>query len=344
VFTFFFETHQVWEMSVLTIALGFIAGIVQVSLVFALKRLNIPALTISFNIVLMMILLSVNGNIMVATPRRAPRTNGTERIDGTPTFLLVLEGTTKGVGQFIFADTIAGGVLIYVAVFMCKRVDSFGALAGSFVATVTAAYIHRVAPDIMPAVRDGLWSYNGMGCGAAFASGLFTERTVYNFIFGLTGSAVSVLAMGAIASVVDPLPVLTFPFVLTTIIMLMARHHGELARQSASSESSDTEASLCRDGPIQLAEHEHAVDQTPLTRLSSLKDLHYAESGSEESDSSPESALPKRHGSERIAAYGSGHYGSGIARIKNSWLQRQNSLSTTLPPVEVAAVVSASEE
>lgn len=232
VFTFFYEAGDVWQMTLTTLALGFFAGIFQVALVFMLKRLKVPALTVSFNLVTIMFLGSTSSKINAVATLRSGGPASTP-IEGPPLFTVVLEGTLKGVGQFMFADTMVGGLLIFLAIMMCKRVDSAGALLGSFVATATAAYIHRVSPGIMRSVQDGLWSYNGMGCGAAFASGLFTHPTPYNFVFGMTSAALSVLVMGAWVAWLGSLPVLTFPFVTTVIVTLMARHHGEEVRAGA---------------------------------------------------------------------------------------------------------------
>ena len=74
-------------MTITTMVLAALAGIFQVALVFLVKRVKLPALTISFNLVTIFFLASVNANKTVAAtlrdggPAPAP-------IEGEPNFVL----------------------------------------------------------------------------------------------------------------------------------------------------------------------------------------------------------------------------------------------------------------
>jgi urea transporter len=94
---------------------------------------------------------------------------------------------------------------------------AIGAVVGLVVATATATLL-RVDQG---AFRSGLYGYNGILVGAALPTFLGVDALLWVYI--VVGAAVSTVVMQGIANVmtVFKAPALTFPFVLTTWLLLL---------------------------------------------------------------------------------------------------------------------------
>eukprot|EP00759_Apiculatamorpha_spiralis_P051062 PhF_6_TR5105/c0_g1_i1/m.7199 len=94
------------------------------------------------------------------------------------------------------------------------------------VATLTAVFLMQVPPSSMTAVHMGYYSANAVLCSAIFSCGGFVPFSLYNVMFGLVASSASVFFLVGWSARMQPLPVLTVPFITATYIFILARKHG----------------------------------------------------------------------------------------------------------------------
>ena len=131
----------------------------------------------------------------------------------------------RGVGQVMFQDNPLTGAIFLAAIawgsFAAGVPQTFFAgLLGVVVASFTGRCL-RVAPDVLNA---GLCGYNGVLVGIALATFLSPGPLLWAYV--MLGAAVSVIVTLAIGNAVrsSGLTALTFPFVLTTWILLLASY------------------------------------------------------------------------------------------------------------------------
>jgi len=137
-----------------------------------------------------------------------------------------VDASIRGVGQFMFVDTTVGGALVIIGIAIASRIGaSFAAWTGSSVACITAYYLLQV-PELAN-VRNGLYGYNSSGCVASLSGSVFFYSNFSNYLCGsLVGGSLAVLILTAFQSILGTLwglPVLTFPFITTTWIIMMTR-------------------------------------------------------------------------------------------------------------------------
>lgn len=131
----------------------------------------------------------------------------------------------RGIGQVMFQDNPLSGALFLLAIVWGSFAAgvpevAFGGVAAVVVATLTAQWL-RVDPT---SLRAGLYGYNAVLVGLALATFLAPGPLLWAYL--LLGAAVSVVITLAIANTVKPFGVaaLTFPFVLTTWLLLLATY------------------------------------------------------------------------------------------------------------------------
>lgn len=150
---------------------------------------------------------------------------GWEKLCSLSRGLRFLDMNLRGVGQVLFQDNPLSGAIFIAAIAW----GSFAAgtpqilLAGVIavvVATSTAQWL-RVEDG---ALRSGLYGYNGVLVGIALATFLAPTRLLWLYV--VLGAAVSTVATLGIANAMKlwSVPALTFPFVLTTWILLLASY------------------------------------------------------------------------------------------------------------------------
>jgi len=128
----------------------------------------------------------------------------------------------RGAGQVMFQDNPLTGAL-FVAGITWGAIDAgmwevaLGAVIGLVVATVTALLLDVDATSL----RQGLYGFNGILVGAGVPT--FLKIDGYMWVYLVIGAAVSTVVMLAIANVFDAwgVPALTFPFVLTTWLLVL---------------------------------------------------------------------------------------------------------------------------
>lgn len=131
----------------------------------------------------------------------------------------------RGAGQVMFQNNPLSGLLFIAAIaWGALAADAgsvlIGGLLGLVAATLAARWL-RVPDDGLAA---GLYGYNGLLVGLALPT--FLVPTPLLWLYVLLGAAVSVVAMRATGNVTQGWRVsaLTFPFVLTTWLMLLAAY------------------------------------------------------------------------------------------------------------------------
>lgn len=131
--------------------------------------------------------------------------------------------TLRGAGQVMFQDNPLTGLLFIIGIAWGAAAAgmpavAIGSVVGLIVATATAALL-RVDQG---AFRSGLYGFNGILVGAALPTFMAVDALLWVYI--VVGSAVSTVVMQAIANVMTTFkaPALTFPFVLTTWLLVLA--------------------------------------------------------------------------------------------------------------------------
>ncbi len=131
----------------------------------------------------------------------------------------------RGFGQVMFQDNPLTGVLFLAAI-------GWGSITAGVPHVLPAGVLGVVASTLTaiwleadkPALRAGLYGYNGVLVGLALAT--FLAQGAALWIYVALGSAVSTVAMLGAASALKPFgtPALTAPFVGVTWIMLLATY------------------------------------------------------------------------------------------------------------------------
>jgi urea transporter len=126
----------------------------------------------------------------------------------------------RGIGEVMFQDKLATGVIFLFAIFVNSRISALFALLGSALGALTAWTVG--ASGI--AVFHGLYGFNAVLCGIALG-GLFYVLTWRSAIYALVAAIISALVFAALAVFLAPIgmPALTAPFVLVTWIFLLAK-------------------------------------------------------------------------------------------------------------------------
>ena len=131
----------------------------------------------------------------------------------------------RGIAQVMFQNNPLSGALFLAGIAWASYAANaprlaIAAVVAVIVATLTAQWL-RVDRD---ALESGLYGYNATLVGLALATFLAPGPLLWAYV--VLGAIVSVVAMLAIANAVKPWGVsaLTFPFVLTTWLMLLATY------------------------------------------------------------------------------------------------------------------------
>lgn len=137
--------------------------------------------------------------------------------------VLILLSNLRGAGQALFANSPLAGLLILIALSIQSGWLFLMALLGLFASTLTSRCMGLNAA----ARQNGLYGFNGLLIGAAFASfGVVSDELIQQLswcLMTLVSAALSTWLMGAI----DPwwsrklsAPLLTFPFIVVTYLAI----------------------------------------------------------------------------------------------------------------------------
>lgn len=131
----------------------------------------------------------------------------------------------RGTGQVMFQDNPLTGALFLIAIVWGAIVANVPHVAvAGVVALLTSTLTAQWLRVDQAALNAGLYGYNGILVGLAVAT--FLAPSPLMWIYVVLGAAVSVVAMLGTANAVRSLGVsaLTFPFVLTTWLLLLATY------------------------------------------------------------------------------------------------------------------------
>lgn len=137
-----------------------------------------------------------------------------------------LNATCRGSGQVVFMNNPITGLLnvaafLWAAYFGGTTIFvALGAILGTFVSTITAYPLHADRESI----RSGLYGFNGMLVGAALPT--FLDNTPSMWALLLLATITVTFVTIALERLLSPwkIPGLTFPFVLTSWIVLLATY------------------------------------------------------------------------------------------------------------------------
>jgi urea transporter len=151
--------------------------------------------------------------------------SGWERLAASSSILRFVDINLRGIGQVVFQDNPLTGALVLAAVAWGSYAAgvpqvAIAGLVAVVVATLTAQWLHVREGSL----HSGLYGYNAFLVGLALAT--FLAPNTLLWVYVVLGAAVSVVAMLGIANAVKPWGVsgLTFPFVITTWLLLLATY------------------------------------------------------------------------------------------------------------------------
>ena len=206
-----------------------VSTIVMMALINLLTPWDMPALTAPFVLTAWLLLFAVYQFAflrpsellapLVPDPEAAVQTELRELATGAGglTVANLAHGFFRGVGEVMFQDNLATGVIFLIAILVNSRVSAAFAALGSAVALLTAL---AIGGDGV-AIYHGLYGFNAVLCAIALG-GLFFVLTWKSALYALLAVVFSVPVFAAIAVLLSPIgmPALTAPFVLTTWLFL----------------------------------------------------------------------------------------------------------------------------
>jgi urea transporter len=206
-----------------------VSTIVMMALINLLSPWDMPALTAPFVLVAWLLLFAVyqfeflHPSELLAplapNPESAVQTQLRELATGVGglTVANLAHGFFRGVGEVMFQDNLATGVIFLVAILVNSRISAAFAAVGSALALLTAL---AIGGDGV-AIYHGLYGFNAVLCAIALG-GLFFVLTWKSALYALLAAVFSVPVFAAIAVLLSPIgmPALTAPFVLTTWLFL----------------------------------------------------------------------------------------------------------------------------
>jgi len=136
------------------------------------------------------------------------------------------DASIRGVGQFMFVDSTVGGVFVILGIMISSRIGGLAAWLGATVGAFTVFYIVSVPIGLRHLVRKGLFGYCAAGCCASIAGKVFYEPSCMGVMVGSFGAVLAVVFQVMIMSdfgYLYHLPVLTWPFITTTWIIMLTK-------------------------------------------------------------------------------------------------------------------------
>ncbi|AUJ52017.1 urea transporter [Staphylococcus hominis subsp. hominis] len=122
----------------------------------------------------------------------------------------------KNIAQVVFMNNKWSGLCILIGLFIANWKVGLGAAVGSLIALVLAPYFNYSEDEI----HDGLAGYNSVLTAIGLA--LFLEVSLMNWIVLIVATILTLPVGAAIREILKPygLPILTFPFVFMTWLIL----------------------------------------------------------------------------------------------------------------------------
>ena len=127
-----------------------------------------------------------------------------------------LEIFLKNIAQVVFMNNKWSGLCILIGLFIANWKVGLGAAVGSLIALILAPYFNYSEDEM----NNGLAGYNSVLTAIGLA--LFLEVSLMNWIVLIVATTLTLPVGAAIREILKPfgIPMLTFPFVLTTWLIL----------------------------------------------------------------------------------------------------------------------------
>ena len=186
------------------------------------RSMSMPALTISFNIAAVIMILfytslqQLDDTPLPPSPTPTTPTLPVQRGLGSDISDIVA-ASFKGVGQIYFADATLSGVLILLGVAIASPISALALYIGSWIGLIVGG----LAGGPQDALLDGLWSYNGSLAAACVVT--FYVPTLSSALLAVLAAALATFIHVAVAAVFStwglPGP-FTVPFCLAGWLVL----------------------------------------------------------------------------------------------------------------------------
>ena len=212
---------------------GALSTVVMMALANFFSPWDMPALTAPFVLTAWLLLFAVlqfanvRPTALIAPgppdPHAVPPTQLREAATGGAVGLTAGNLTNaffRGIGEVMFQDKLATGVIFLVAILVNSRISALFAALGSALGGLTALTVGANGVSIY----HGLFGFNAVLCGIALG-GVFFVLTWKSAIYALVAAIVSALVFAAIVVLLSPIgmPALTAPFVLVTWLFLLPK-------------------------------------------------------------------------------------------------------------------------
>lgn len=200
--------------------LPILAGFLHVAFVNFLRTWELPCFTFAFNVVIIMFLYASNSGVIELGLASGLPVEHRESWNEM-TSLYAVDATIRGVGQFMFADTTVGSALVIAGICVSSRKGAVIVMIGSLVGWLMARFVfHATFEDN---IRSGLYGYNCAGACCALSGGIFYKTSDGAVMIGVIGAVFASLLHFGFAGMFDGLPVLTFPFIVSTWVIMLSR-------------------------------------------------------------------------------------------------------------------------
>jgi len=127
--------------------------------------------------------------------------------------------TAMSFGQVMFQASIVTGIIFFIAIFINSRIVAAYALGGAIIGALVA-FMLSFPPTL---ISMGIFGFNGVLCGIAFADLKWSSKKWQSIIWALIAVVLSVFIIFGMNAY--GLVALTFPFVLATWITLLIKKY-----------------------------------------------------------------------------------------------------------------------
>lgn len=140
-------------------------------------------------------------------------------VEGVVTAATVVRGLFNGVAQVFFQLNVVTGIVFAIGLLLSSRIACLAALAGSLTGVLVAWGMGAAEP----AIRAGAFGFNSVLIAIALGGSFFVTDAV-SIGYALLATVAGVVVFAALSAALQPLgmPALTFPFVVTVWVFLLA--------------------------------------------------------------------------------------------------------------------------
>eukprot|EP00698_Gefionella_okellyi_P010701 TRINITY_DN2789_c0_g1_i3.p1 TRINITY_DN2789_c0_g1~~TRINITY_DN2789_c0_g1_i3.p1 ORF type:complete len:476 (-),score=45.01 TRINITY_DN2789_c0_g1_i3:1723-3150(-) len=284
-----------WPMLAIIAFAAAASTLVTMVLATALGK-DIPGMTLPFNIVTLTTLLSLyhfpyvpsNPLYMTASLQTQVVWQGTVADAGQ-----FLASALKGVAEIYIADTVTAGALITAAMFLTSPIRALLAVTGALCGSVVGLAL-GMPPSL---IYSGLLGYNASLCMTAIA-GEFFQLQWRSAALAMMCTIGTVVLFGSFRTLFSPfgVPILTFPFCMSTLCALLLRKgsFGLQATQLGEVQMSDATVPLGHIAPPEQRLFKRLVLDFPRRKLQRVLSSGLKRVKSTRLERLPSKRLPKR--------------------------------------------------